>query len=183
MNTKNTTEKSIKSPRFGVLDFVIILLIVVAVIGVYFRYNIIDFFEETQNIKEYSVSFSIKNIRYTTETFIEIGDKVYFVSNGEEFGTLTNPSENTSKPINSKPSTETFTDSKGEIVEVMYPNSESRIDAQGRMICSGRYSDDGGFLVNGSTFIASGQYVDVRTEYVTVTIRIDDIDPIEKNDG
>mgnify|MGYP003319049871 CR=1 FL=1 len=29
------------TPRFGVLDVVIILLIIVAVVGVYFRYNIL----------------------------------------------------------------------------------------------------------------------------------------------
>ena len=175
---KDQKEKSVKRPRFGVLDAVIILLVIVAFIGVYFRYNIINFLEDAQNIKEYSVSFSIKNVRYTTESFIDIGDKVYFVSNGEDFGTLTNVAENMGA-LNIKPSTESFTNSKGEIVDVMYPNSQSRIDAQGRMICSGRYSKDGGFLVNGSTYVASGQYVDVKTEYVTVTIRIDDIAPVE----
>lgn len=175
---KEQKEKTVKRPRFGVLDAVIILLVIVAFIGVYFRYNIINFLEDTQNIKEYSVSYSIKNVRYTTELFVDIGDKVYFASSGEELGTLTNVSENMGA-LSVKPSTELFTNSKGEIVEVMYPNIQSRIDAQGRMICSGRYSNDGGFLVNGSTYVASGQYVDVKTEYVTVTIRIDDIAPLE----
>ena len=175
---KDQKEKSVKRPHFGVLDVVIILLIIVAFLGVYFRYNIINFWEDTQSIKEYSVSYSIKNVRYTTELFIDIGDKVYFVSNGEEFGTLTNVSENMGA-LSVKPSTELFTNSNGEFVEVKYPNINTRIDAQGRMICSGRYSNDGGFLVNGSTYVASGQYVDVKTEYVTVTIRIDDIAPVE----
>lgn len=176
----NRKEKAVKGPRFGILDFVIILLIIIAVVGVYFRYNIINFFEDAQNIKEYNVSFSIKNIRRNTENFINIGDKVYFVSNGEDFGTLTNVEENMGA-LKPKMSTETFTNSKGEMIDVAYPDNQSRIDAEGRMICSGRYSDDGGFLVNGSTYVAPGQYIDVKTEYVTVTIRVDEIVSVDEN--
>ena len=66
--------------------------------------------------------------------------------------------------------------SNGEIVEVFYPNNETRIRATGRLNCVGRYTEEGGFLVNGSTHIAAGQYVDVTTEYVTVTLCITEID-------
>ena len=174
-------DKSLKRPRFGVLDFVIILLIIVAVVGVYFRYNIITFFEDAQHIKEYNVTYSIKNIRHTTDEYINNGDKFYFVSSGEELG------ENTGI-LGFTSSSEFFPNSKGELIEVVYPynqdkpDNSTRIDVQGRMLCSGRYSNDGEFFVNGSTYIAAGQYIDVRTEYVTVTIRIDSIDqkPVEE---
>ena len=43
MNTVNETSKK-RSPRFSVLDAVIILLVIVAVAGVYFRYNIIGYY-------------------------------------------------------------------------------------------------------------------------------------------
>lgn len=175
---KNSETKTKKNVRFSVLDAVIILVIIIAVVGVYFRYSILDFFTGAQNLEKYTVSYSIENIRYTTVNFINIGDTVYFVSDGEEFGTLTNVSENMGA-VSYTPASEYFTKSNGEIVKVMYPNNQSRVDAQGRLNCIGRYSDEGGFLVNGSTYIASGQYIDVQTEYVSVTIRIDEITLLE----
>ena len=178
---KNKAKAERTSPRFGVLDAVIILLIIVAVVGVYFRYNIIDFVSSMRNLENYSVSYSVENIRYTTPTpnFINIGDEVYFADDGEHFGTLTNVSENAGV-MNVTPASEYFTKSNGEVVEIMYPDSQSRVDAVGRLICTGNYSDEGGFLVNGKTFIAAGQYVAVRTEYVSLTIRIEEIIILEE---
>ncbi len=171
-------KKERRAPRFGVLDAVIILLVILAVTGVYFRYNIIDFISGAKNLQEYTVEYSIEDIRYSTPDFIDINDEVYFASNGESFGKLVAVSENAGA-LSIKPAAEYFTNSKGEIVEVMYPDNQSRVDAQGKLVCSGRYSDDGRFLVNGSTHITSGQYVNVKTEYVTVTIRIENIALLE----
>ena len=87
MKTVNETSKK-RSPRFSVLDAVIILLVIVAVAGVYFRYNIIGFISGAQNLEDYAISYSIKDIRYTTPNYINVGDEVYFADDGEHFGTL-----------------------------------------------------------------------------------------------
>lgn len=172
---KSKKEKAVrKSPRFGVLDAVIILLIIIAVVGIYFRYNIIEIVNGTKNLDDYTVRYSIENIRYTTPNYINVGDTVYFADDGEQFGTLINASENMGA-LRITPASEYFKTSDAEIVEVFYPDSQSRVDAEGRLECRGRYSDEGGFLVNGSVYIASGQNVNVRTEYVTVTVRIEEI--------
>ena len=176
---KNSKEnvKKIKAPKFGVLDAVIILLVIVIVLSVYFRYNIVQWLSNSNDIKEYMISYTIDDVRYTTPNYINIGDKVYFADSGDEFGTLVNVSENMGA-LSITPASEFFTDSKGNIVEVFYPNSETRVSAIGKMVCNGRYSDDGSFLVNGSTFVASGQYIKINTPYTTVTIRIDGITPV-----
>ncbi|MBE6576641.1 MAG: DUF4330 family protein [Ruminococcaceae bacterium] len=171
---KNTTDNVKKVPRFGILDFVIILLVIIAVLGVFFRTNIINMINNTKDLQKYTVSYTIENVRYTTPNFISVEDKVYFASNGEQFGTIINASENMSALDTTLPS-ENFTTATGEIVEVFYPNNETRVKAMGRLECDGRYSSDGSFLVNGKEHIAMGQYIDVKTEYVTVTIRIDEI--------
>ena len=158
----------------------IILLVIVAVIGVYFRYNIIDFVSQTRDIKDYAVSYSVENIRYTTPDFINVGDKVYFADSGDDFGELIAVSENMGA-LSIAPASEYFTTSNGEIVEVLYPDSQSRVDAKGRLVCLGRYSEEGGFLVNGSLYIAAGQTVNIKTEYVSLIIRIDDIALFEEN--
>ena len=171
---KNSADNASKRPRFGVFDAIIILLVIIAVVGIYFRYNIVNILSGTQNFDNYTVTFTIDNIRYTTPNFIDVGDEVYFASDKDHFGTLINVSENMGA-LSITPASEYFTSSNGEIVEVFYPNSETRIRATGRLNCVGRYTEEGGFLVNGSTHIAAGQYVDVTTEYVTVTLCITEI--------
>lgn len=173
-------KKQRKAPSFGVLDAVIILLVIVSVVGIYFRYNILGFISEARDIKSYTVSYSIKDIRYTTPNFINVGDKVYFNDSGDDFGELIAASENMGA-LSIAPASEYFTASTGEIVKVMYPDSQSRVDANGRLICDGRYSNEGGFLVNGSTHIAAGQTVAIRTEHVTLSIFIEDIELTEEN--
>ena len=172
---KATKESAIKkTPRFSVLDAVIILLVIIAVVGVYFRYNIIGFITGAQNLDDYAISYSIKDIRYTTPNYMSVGDEVYFAEDGEHFGTLINASENMGA-LSITPASKYFTTSNAEVVEVFYPDSQSRVDAFGRLSCRGRYSSDGGFLLNGSVYLAAGQYVNVQTESVSVTIRIEDI--------
>ena len=172
-NSKNTT-KTVKPPKFGVLDALIILLVIVVILSIYFRYNIVQWLSNSTDLKDYTVSYTVEDIRYTTPNYINIGDKVYFADSGAEFGTLINVSENMGA-LSITPASQFFTDSKGNIVEVFYPNSETRVSAIGKLVCTGRYSDDGSFFVNGSIFIASGQYIKINTPYTTVTIRIDDI--------
>ena len=173
----NENIKKVKAPKFGVLDAVIILLVIVIILSVYFRYNIVQWISNSTDLKEYTISYTIDDVRYSTPNYINIGDKVYFADSGDNFGTLINVAENMGA-LNIAPASQLFTDSKGNIIEVFYPNSETRVSAIGKLICTGRYSDDGSFFVNGSTFIASGQYVKINTPYATVTIRIDGITPV-----
>lgn len=165
-----------KAPSFGILDAVIILLVIVAVVGVYFRYNIIGLITSSQGLEDYTVSFTVENIRYTTPEFVNVGDDVYFADDGKYFGTLTNVSENMGA-LSIIPASEYFTTQSGEVIEVHYPDEQSRVNASGRMECTGRYSENGEFLVDGKAYIACGQYVGITTEYVTVDVRIDKIAP------
>ena len=73
-----------ESPRFGALDFVIILVVIISIIGIYFRFNLVDTITQTANSKNYVVSFSIENIRYTTPNYVNIGDKLYISSSEQK---------------------------------------------------------------------------------------------------
>ena len=76
------------------------------------------------------------------------------------------------------PASEMFVQKDGTVKEVFYPNSESRVNADGIMTCIGAYSDDGGLLVNGSQHLAAGQTIAVKTELVSVSITITNIEPV-----
>ena len=174
---KDKAEKK-NSPHFNAVDALIILLVILVVLGIYFRYNIVDVLSQAQEKKDYVISYSIENIRYTTPNYINVGDKVYFSSYGELLGTLISESENQGA-LSITPASEYFTVSSGEVVEAFYPNEESRGDAKGRMLCVGTYNEDGGFLLNGDTYIASGQSISVYTEIVTFVINVTGIELYE----
>ncbi len=176
---KKTKAEKRNSPHFNAVDAMIIILVILAVVGIYFRHNILDILSEGKNNDEYVVSFSIEDIRYTTPNYINVGDKVYFESNGELMGTLMSESANQGA-LNITPASEYFTDSSGKVVEAHYPNEESRVNARGRMLCVGGYNSDGGFCIDGKTYIAAGQTVEVYTELVTVTLTVTSIELYEE---
>ena len=174
---KIKTEKSKKLPRFGALDAFIILVVIVIIVGVFFRYRLLDVLNAQQNLSDYNVSFSVEIVRYTTPDYINIGDVVYFKDSGAELGVITNESENMGA-FTVAPASEMFTDSNGNMIEVHYPN-ETRVSINGKMICSAQVSETGGILINGNTYLAPGQTVDMTTELVTMTIQINNIEPKE----
>ncbi len=168
----NQTNK--KDTHFNVVDAIVIILLIAVVLGAYFRFNIVERFAENKTLDTYTVSFSVKNVRYTTPTFVQVGDKVFFGDTGESFGTLVGESENKSV-LTITPAAELFTDSAGNVVEVFYPTDDSKIDAKGRIECQGAYTVDGGFCVNGTRYIAAGQDIQIKTELVTLTVTVTDI--------
>ena len=168
-------EKSKKLPRFGALDAFIILIAILLIVGVFFRYKLLDAISAQMNLSSYDVSFSVDNVRYTTPDYINIGDEVYFKDTGVKLGEIAKESENMGA-LTVAPASEIFTDSSGNIIEVHYPN-ETRVSFSGKLVCSARTSETGGILINGSTYIAPGQEIEVATELVSMTIRVTNIEP------
>lgn len=175
---KTKTENTKKLPRFGALDAFIILVVIVLIVGIFFRYRLLDVLNAQQNLSDYSVSFYVDNLRYTTPDYINVGDVVYFEDSGAELGVITKESDTNQKPYTVAPATETFTDSNGNIIDVHYPN-ETRVSINGKMICSAQVSETGGILVNGNTYIAPGQTINVKTELVTMTIQVRAVEPVQ----
>ena len=174
-----STERVKRFPKFGVLDVAIILLIISIIVGLAFKYNFFNSFVKFQNLDECAVSYSVKNIQKTTESFISSGDIVYFKDSGKAFGTIMESSDNSNMPLSHSPSKHTFFEN-GDFKEVTYP-PDTRIDATGRIRCEGKFSSDGAFLLNGSSYLSAGQTYVICTEKVTLEISIIDIEPIEKS--
>ena len=74
MSNKNKAKKENTLPRFSVLDAVIIIVVIAAICGIYFRYNIMEMISARRNIKEYTIEFSIDNINSSTSRFIQEND-------------------------------------------------------------------------------------------------------------
>lgn len=174
---KNNAEKIRRFPKFYVLDAVIIILIVAVLLGIYFRYSIFDVLGNSKNQVDVKISFSIKNIQDTTSHYIDIGDKVYIKDSQVDLGTIMSSEENSDMPLgNITPAAITFVEN-GEVLKVNYP-SDTRIDAEGRLLCRGIFAQDGSFMLNGNEYLSAGQVLTVCTERVTVEITVLSIEKI-----
>lgn len=171
MKQKENTAKKKALPKFGLFDVFIILLVIVTIVCICFRYDMVDFFNTKRNAEQYTVTYSIKNIRYTTPGYVEIGDTFCF-ANGDVLGTVISESDEMSNiALNVTPASELLMVG-GQPTEVFYPNNETRVDAKGRLSCRGTTTENGSVLINGSTYIAPGQKIAIQTEKVSVTIQI-----------
>lgn len=179
MRKKNVNDSEVVSGvKFKALDVVILVLILTAVVGVYFRYNILDTLTGNKNLKDYVISFDITDVQYKTENYINIGDTVYY-NNGEELGTLIEASDNTKNALIVYPAIISYVPEGGTLAEeVSYPDL-TRIDAEGRMKSRGTYSTDRGFLLKGTAPIAVGDKLSVKTDLVSVEITITGITSVE----
>ena len=166
-----------KLPRFGVLDAVIILLVIVAAIGIYFRYDVVDLLKSRQNAENFVVTFSVENIHPYTPEYLNLNDSVYISDSGELLGTLISESDASELPYNITPASEILT-FNGEPVEVNYPDSNTRVNIKGRISCHGVTAENGAVLVNGASYLASGQALNVYTESVSVCIQILEIEKV-----
>ena len=177
MKHQNTNQaQKTKSPhRFRAMDAVIILLVLIAVVGIYFRYNLLDTFSAKQDLEKYTVTFSIENIRYTTPEYFSYGDEVYLADTKDVFGTLINASDDSEIVWRKTPAYETVLNEEKQLIDVYYPEN-TRVTVQGRLLCKGTYSEDGGFLLNGSRYVSAGQTISVQTEMVSVDLLILNID-------
>ena len=93
MNNNKKRDGNVKSGiKIKAIDIVIIVLIILSLVGVYFRYNILDELTSKRNIKDYYVSFEITDIKKSTTSYFNVGDKVVFSEDGNELGTLTTSS-------------------------------------------------------------------------------------------
>ena len=165
-------------PHFNAIDALIVILVIFAVLGIYFRSNIIDFLKNTVNEKDYYISFSIDNIQQHTTDYITVDDAFYLKSDGRLLGRLVRESDN-QNALNITPTSVFFTDSTGKMVEVFYPN-ETRVNAKGRLQCRGSYTEDGGFCLDGTVTLSPGQTVSVYSEEITVSMRILSIEEVKE---
>lgn len=173
-------ERKRKFPRFGIIDATIVILVVAIAVGIYFRYSFFDTLNNMKNQKECYVTFKTENITTDISKELNEGDGVYFKSNGNEFGNLAVKSEEISMVIQEQPAVNTVYKDGIAYADVQYPQEVNKplIYGTGTIKCNCTISEDGSYLLNGTTYIAVGQSYTVCTERVTFTITITEIEAI-----
>ena len=152
--------------RFNIIDVFLIVLVILCVLGIYFRGQIVEKIGIDKDLQEYTVSFKIEEIRYTSADYLQSGNAVYFDGGNILFGTIDGKCQE-------RPAEVYIDGADGVPVKVNYPK-DTYIDVLGRIKCDGLMKEDG-FYLNGTYSLAPGSTVKVRTEMLNFTIIITDI--------
>ncbi len=178
MKEKKNTDKKTKF-RPNVLDFLIVLVILGAIIGIGIRSGVVEKIITNSNATPARISFIAENISSASYDFFVKDEAFYSKTLGCYVGTLESTSSMPAKFLQST--------ANGEMIPVHSPaidpddpTSESyRIDVEGSLIGSGLFTDEG-FLVNGTTYIAPGSEFILESKSISVTVTILDITPISE---
>ena len=164
--------------RFTWRDGVIIFLVVICILGVIFRYPIMDKLGLGADYQEYRVKFSITAMDAATLEYLNSGDSLYF-ADGQLAGTLCYPSLNntvSNSPLECRPASVYVDNGAGELVWAQYPE-RTKVDAMGAFDCIGAYDSDLNFNIDGKKNSAVGHNITVYTDTVTLYITITEITP------
>lgn len=161
--------------RFTWIDGVIIFLVVICILGVVFRYPIMDKLGLGADYAEYKVGFSITAMDADAVKYLNVGDALYF-ADGQHVGTLGLPSVTSSAALDCRPASVYVDNGAGELVWAQYPEA-TKVDATGVFECTGAYDSDKNFSIDGKKNIAVGQNITVYTDKVTLNITVTEITP------
>ena len=167
-------ERSAKR-RVNLLDFALILLAILAIVGLWQRNNLKQLFSDKELLEEYVITFEVKRVRSTTAQLLD-KDVALYTLNGEEsvvLGRLT-------QPVAVSPAT-VFLPHTGtgggtlEMVEAVYPQDEHEYyqDVGGELSCLG-IEHDGAFFLDGKMLLVKGQQIQAKTETLDIVITVTD---------
>ncbi len=160
-------EKKKNGLGLNLIDFVVILLVVICLIGVVIRVRQIDWFNKNSALEEHEIYFSVTDISYISEDALVVGDTFTLRDSGVVLGKL--------KSIDSVlPTTMYVKDADGNVLGVNYPET-TRIDVTGTVLSSGEMTANG-YLLGGTTYIAPGKTYRVQSEHMDFTLEILNID-------
>ncbi len=164
---KTGSKKKGSGTGLNLIDFVVLLLVLICLVGAIIRVRQIDWFAKSSDLEQYEIYFSVTDIAYTSEDAFVLGDTITLSDSEAVLGTL--------QSIDSVlPSTLYVKDSDGNILSVNYPES-TRIDVTGTVLSLGRMTENGYYL-GGMTYLAPGKTYLVQSEHMDFTLKILDIE-------
>ena len=157
-------EKKEKKIRFNVIDLLIILFMVLAVVGIFLRYNLADQLYLNARGEEFEIEFIITNIQEASQVYLQKGESFYLRRDHIKLGEI-------KEILDVRAAITYFEDVEGKLIPSELPG---RIDVTGVMTCRGRTTREG-YMINGNTFAAHNKLFEVHTGQLTVDIVVTDI--------
>jgi len=153
--------------RFNVLDFLIVAVIILCVVGVLLRGGVKTTDEKLES-QTAVVSYLVQNIQSASQHCFQAGDRIYSQSLGCDMGRLIGKVEVTPAVY--------YAEDDGAITKT-YSNGD-RIDLRGQFECEGKMSESG-FSIDGTQYIAPGMSTYAYLPNINVTILITDVTVVE----
>lgn len=184
-NIEKKAEK--KKIRFNVVDIIIIVAVLACIGGVVLRIALANSFKDS-NMKEYIVTFKAEGLSYSQHLGIEQaldeaekgGNFVSFADKNEKIGKLYGITESELLYIKSHNGENVYFEVGENEVNTADGDDSWKEDSvwyiKGTIICSGENSDENGFLLNGDTFLAANQDIEVTTKYAQFKLKITGIE-------
>ena len=165
----------IQKRHIGVLDVCILVALVAIIAGVAARFILRDnsSMAQPKALQNYLVDFEIKDIRGTSEKYLQTDSPFYLDETGDYLGVVYK------KEVLSDPAMTEYVTPEGNVVYV--PNLRDagddlcRIDVTGTFLVSGYVDDNGFFLLNGNRYLGLSKEVAVRSRELMVNVIITDI--------
>ena len=165
------TEKKVKRTlKPNVIDFLIILVVIGAVLGIALRSGAVDDIAKREELEEATISFLILDINDNSGNYFNIGDTFRSTAYAQDLGVL--------ESVQFMPAEAFITSQDGHLIKT-YSNN-GRIDVRGTLKAKGVFSDVG-FLLGGNQYIAPGNTLHVQSKYMDVSLTITDIVKAEKD--
>ncbi len=168
MIMNETTVKTKKKIKPNVIDFLIILVVLGAIVGIALRAGVVEKVTVGNNQESARVSFLILDINDRSGDYFRIGDQFYSPTLKTQLGEL--------ESVQIMPAEVFISSQDGNLIKT-YSNN-NRIDVRGTFLCSGTFSDLG-FLLGGNNYIAPGSTVQIQSPYIDVTMTVTDIERVE----
>lgn len=161
---KKTSDKTKHAVRFGLIDIAILLAVLACIAAIFLRFNFSEKFRTEAQLKEAEISFLISDLHPVSAEALLVGDTYYWDEN--RLGTL--------KSFEISNAEAFFENDEGLAVRTENLN---RRDVRGIFTVQGKQTDEG-FLLNGSTYIAPGKSIVVRSQHLQVYILVTDVSVI-----
>lgn len=149
--------------RFNIIDIIIVIIVIGSIVGVIFRYDIVDRLVLDSKRDEVNVSFMITGISPQISEQITDGDEFYVVGSSDSMGVLV---EHTTGNFVTVEANE-----KGEPVQSF---DDTLRDVRGTFSSLGVLNDEG-FFLGGTLFIAPGKTLTIESRNVRVSVIITEI--------
>ena len=157
--------KENKKVRFNIIDLIIILFVILALVGIFLRYDMADQLNLSARGEVFEVEFIVRDIMRGTEHHLHPGATLHIGIDSVPLGVIT-------EIWDVRDSLESVNDIYGEIMRSYQPD---RVDVIGVMRSTGRTTSEGYRLINGNAFVTTGSWWLAHTGFREVVIRVIDV--------
>jgi len=160
-----TTDSRVKKKHFTALDFGLIVILLLAIVGIGFRTAIADWIMKSAPEETVNVIFKAEGV--TAEQLAHMQKDRTLTLNGEAFGKLQSFTSQNGKTVVEQ-------DNGDGTVEFVTVEDKNSYTVSGVMEVSGRYTDRG-FVCQENTNLYVGKILNINSNSYTITVLITEI--------